>query len=489
MKIHILGDNIRIVALTAAFFLTACSQQLVEMGPPRYENMQDDMAVLTLEAPWSNVVLSLDQIIDLANQRNLDLLVLEQQVLIQDELTGGSVRKWLPQLIWNQELSGRNKNTGSFSQSLDPGVPPAPPSISSQTHVNRFDITLTWNLLDFGISMLRSRQESNKTLILQMGYEKERQKLILEIVKNYWRAVVARYAMRENKVLVERSNALIGAMQKIIDKRLISWADAYKIETDLLKNQPDLYRNEREYYDIIEEMVQQMGLPPGSSFELPEEDNLPVYADLLPIEEIEDMAMMYRPELYSGDLQKLVKADDVKIAMLSAIPGLAFFAGDFFDTNKFLIYSHWLSAGLRVSWDIFRVPERMADKAIAELNEDLVVQQRIAFSMGVITQVRIAYLSYYQAIETYMIVRDLAEAKKRLAVATGRGALRGDTTQAMALSYELDALLSETEALRAYGEVMFALERLNNSMGVPRFFMAEWPTDPRDTIRFENYPL
>lgn len=472
MKIHFLGENIRIVAIAGAFFLTACSQELVELGPPRFENSQDDMAVLTMEAPWSDVVLTLDQIIDIANQRNLDMLVLEQQVLIQDELTEGSVRKWLPQLIWNQELSGRNRNTGSFSQSLDPTVPPAPPSISSQTHVNRYDITLTWNLLDFGISMLRSRQEANKTLILQMGYEKERQKLILEIVKNYWRAVVARFAMRENEGLVEKSNQILAALHKSVEKRLISWADAYRIETDLLKSQPDLYRNQREYYSIIEELVQQMGLPIGSTFEIPEEKSFPLDAHLLTIEEIEDYSLLYRPELYSGDLQEQVKADDVKIAMLSMIPGLAFFSGDFFDSNKFLIYNHWLSAGLRVSWDIFRVPERLSDMHIAKMNKDLVVQERIALSMAVISQVRIAYISYFEAVETYLIVKELAEAKKQLAYASERGALRGDTSNSTALSLQLDALVTETEAVRSYAEVMFSLERLNNSMGIPRFFVA-----------------
>jgi hypothetical protein len=215
-----------------------------------------------------------------------------------------------------------------------------------------------------------------------------------------------------------------------------------------------------------------MGLPLGSSFEIPEEDYLPLDAHLLAIEDIEDYALMYRPELYSGDLQELVKADDVKIAMLSMIPGLAFFSGDFFDTNKFLIYKHWISAGLRVSWDIFRVPERMVDVRVARLNEDLVAQQRIALSMGIISQVRIAYLAYYEAIETYLIVKELAEAKKKLAFAGDRGALRGDTAGSTALSYELDALVTETEALRSYGEVMFALERLNNAMGIPRFFVA-----------------
>lgn len=472
MKIRLVVDKIRISAVAAGFLLTACTQQLVEMGPPRYENMQSDLAVLTMEAPWDNVVLTLDEIIEIANTRNLDMLVLEQQVMIQDELTEGSVRKWLPQLIWNQELSGRNRNTGSFSQSLDPTIPPAPPSISSQTHVDRFDISLTWNLLDFGISMIRSRQEANKTLILQMGYEKERQKLILAIVKNYWRAVVARYAMRENKVRFEKIQEIVANLHRNVDKKLISWVEAYTIETALLRNQPDLYRNEREYHNIIEDMVQQMGLPLGSSFELAEEDQFPLDAQLLTIEEIEDYALMYRPELYSGDIQEKVKADDVKIAMMSMIPGVAFFSGNFFDTNKFLIYNHWLSTGLRVSWDLFRIPERMMDVRIARLNKDLVAEQRIALSMGVISQVRIGYLTYYEAIDTYRLVKEVAEAKKHLAYATERGALRGSISQGDALVTNVDALLAEIDVLRSYGEVMIALELLNNSMGMPRFFVA-----------------
>lgn len=471
-KIHQFADKIRVGAIAAGLFLTACTQELVELGPPRYENMQEDLAVLTMDAPWSNQVLSLDEIIEIANHRNLDLLVLEQQVIIQDELTEGSVRKWLPQLIWNQELSGRNRNTGSFSQSLDPTVPPAPPSISSQTHVDRLDVTLTWNLLDFGISMLRSRQEANKTLILQMGYEKERQKLILAIVKNYWRAIVARYAMRENKARFEKTREIIAGLRKNVDKRLISWSEAYTIETGLLKEQPDLYRSEREYYNIIEEMVQQMGLPLGSSFELPEETEFALDAHLLAIEEIEDYALMYRPELYSGDLQELVKADDVKIAMLSVLPGVAFFSGDYFDSNKFLIYNHWISAGIRVSWDLFRIPERMSDVHVARLNEDLVSQQRIALSMGVISQVRIAYLAYFEAIETYLMVKELADSKKRLAYAMERGALRGANSESDALTLDVDYLLTQIEVLRSYGEVMIALELLNNSMGIPRFFVA-----------------
>ncbi len=194
---------------------------------------------------------------------------------------------------------------------------------------------------------------------------------------------------------------------------------------------------------------------------------------------------MYRPELYSGDLQELIKADDVKIAMLSAIPGVAFFSGDFYDTNKFLIYNHWLSAGLRVSWDLFRLPERMSDMHIAEMNRDLVPQQRVAFSMAVITQVRISYLAYFEAIQNYKNVIELAKAKQQLAFAGERGFLREDTSESTALTFEFDALLSSTEALRAYGEVMFALERLNNSMGTPRFFHCH----KRHKLTFLNFIL
>ncbi len=465
-------------AAIGVFLLTACSPQLVKLGPPRYANMQDDLTILALDAPWKDVVLNLDQVIEIANQRNLDLLVLEQQVVIQDELVVGSVQKWLPQLIYNQELSGRNRNTGSFSQSLEPGVPPAPPSISSTQHTDRFDISLTWNLLDFGISMLRSKQEANKTLILQMGYEKERQKLILEIVKNYWRAIVSRYALRENRVILDNMQDIIKGIESNVEKRLLSWVDGYKIETDFLKNMPDLFRSQKEYQEILQELASQMGLPLGSTFELVEETEFPIYTNLLPIDEIEEYALMYRPELYSGDLQQLVKADDVKIAMISALPGVSFFTGNFYDGNKFLIFNHWLQAGLRVSFDLFRLPERMTDARVAKMSADLVQQQRIALSFAVISQVRIAYLAYLEAIEFYVLMKQLSEAKNRLAIAGQRGFERGDMSGSTALTFQSDALVTATEVLRSYGEVMFALERLNNAIGIPRFFEASFDTPP-----------
>lgn len=473
-------------AAVGVFLLTACSPQLVRLGPPRYANMQEDLTILALDAPWNDVVLSLDQVIEIANQRNLDLLVLEQQVMIQDELVVGSVQKWLPQLIYNQELSGRNRNTGSFSESLDPTVPPAPPSISSTQHTDRFDISLTWNLLDFGISMLRSRQEANKTLILQMGYEKERQKLILEIVKNYWRGIVARYALRENRVIMDNMRGIMKGIEANVENRNLSWIDGYKIETDFMKNLPDLFRSQKEYQEILQELAGQMGIPLGSTFELAEETEFPLYTDLLPIDEIEEYALMYRPELYTGDLQELVKADDVKIAMISALPGVSFFAGNFYDGNKFLIFNHWLQAGLRVSFDLFRLPERMTDAKVAKLSKELVQQQRIALSFAVISQVRIAYLAYLEAVELYLLVKELSEAKSKLAFAGERGFDRGDLAGSTALTFQADALVTKIEAIRSYGEVMFALERLNNALGIPRFFVANSTTPAYPIVLIED---
>ena len=459
-------------AAIGAFLLTACSPQLVKLGPPRYANMQDDLTILTLDAPWNDVVLNLDQVIEIANQRNLDLLVLEQQVVIQDELVVGSVQKWLPQLIYNQEISGRNRNTGAFSESLDPTIPPAPPSISSTQNVDRFDITLTWNLLDFGISMLKARQEANKTLILQMGYEKERQKLILEIVKNYWRAIVARYAARESVEIMKNMRDIIRGISLNVENQNISWLEGYRIETDFIRNMPELFRSQKEYQEILQELAGQMGIPLGTTFELAEETEFPLYTDLLPIDEIEEYALMYRPELYSGDLQELVKADDVKIAMLSAVPGVSFFSGNFYDGNKFLIFDHWLQAGLRVSFDLFRLPERMTDIKVAKYSKDLVQQQRIALSFAVISQVRIAYLAYLEAVELHLIMKELSQAKNRLATAGVKGFGAGDLAGSAALTFQADALVTEIETFRTYGEVMFALERLNNALGIPRFFVA-----------------
>ena len=87
---------------------------------------------------------------------------------------------------------GRDKNTASFSESLIPGVPPAPLSISSETHIELANLEFTWNILDFGVAYYRARQELNGTLMEEMQYNRIRQNLILEVTKQYWKAALAK---------------------------------------------------------------------------------------------------------------------------------------------------------------------------------------------------------------------------------------------------------------------------------------------------------
>ena len=89
---------------------------------------------------------TLDQIIELALLRNLDMLVLDQELEIQREQATGEKLRMLPSLTVSGELSERDKDRASTSSSVITGVTFEGGTISSERITKRWDITMAWNI-------------------------------------------------------------------------------------------------------------------------------------------------------------------------------------------------------------------------------------------------------------------------------------------------------------------------------------------------------
>ena len=171
---------------------------MFQLNARREANALRDLSILLDNSELPCEKLTLADVIEIALKKNVDLQVKAFEYAVQYEASTGECLKMLPNLIANGEWYYRNRNTGSFSESLLAGVPPAPPSISSEQHEARTDLTISWNLLDFGLAYFRSRQERNKAYVLQLEYERLRQNLIVDITRQYWKAIAARKAMEEH---------------------------------------------------------------------------------------------------------------------------------------------------------------------------------------------------------------------------------------------------------------------------------------------------
>lgn len=461
------------VCLCFLMFESCCFRGWEQLENRRVSNLTTDLHALYSNVDIPCVYFSLDDIIELTLNRNIDLVVKQQEYYIQQAVASRDELKMLPLLNLGEQFTTRNKNTGSFSESLVPNVPPAPPSISSEQNDFQWNTTLTWNLLDFGISYFRARQEANKAIMAWFEYQRVQQNLLLEVTRQYWKAMAAKKAIDNSYEIIKRIIYYQEKLKINAENRLISETVLLKNNAQLIEIKIQLHGFQKDYHAALAELRVQMGLPTCILFEL-----LPVIESANTVEpddvcELEEFALMNRPELFFRDVEERVMVDEVRVALIQMMPGLVIYGGNQFDSNRFLIWHYWLTAGVQVIRNLLAYPYNYRDEKVAEGRRQLAVLNRLGVSIGVLTQVNLAYLVFYDQLAQYRLIKELQRAKEKLVWTTRKQVEVGESTDAELLLLEAQALFTAIDAVRAYGEVQVALEQLNNALGAPFFYSNE----------------
>ncbi len=461
--------------VTAATLLSSCNcPDYSNMCAIRQANSQTDLDVLYSDVDLPNRPLTYDDIIDITMQRNLNMAVKAQEYAIQQEITTRQRFRMLPGIKFNFEQSGRNENTASSSQSLQPGVPPAPLSISSQQYVQRWDMNLVWNLLDFGLSYYRHRQECNRTMIAQLEYQRLKQNTIVDVSRQYWKGIASKMAMEDSRSLIDKSELQQSNIRRQMESKVISEIQGLRNENQLINIHAQLQGYEKEYHSAKYELAILMGLPPSIDFELASVSNLRTDTIVGNLDELEQYALLNRPELFSADLDEKIRVDEVKAAILQMFPGVELFGGPYHDSNSFLLFNNWLAAGVRATWNLLDSPGFAQEKIIGDKRICLARKNRLQLSVGIMAQVHLAYHVYQDNLVSYMLAKDLESTNKRLLFAAQNEQKQGKLHEADIIKYEAELLFSQINTLKAYGEMENALEQLNNAIGMPQYFRNEF---------------
>lgn len=433
-------------------------------------HLEKDMARINALTPSHTEKLNLDEIIEIAYANNLDLMLKDQEVEIQIQYAIRDQLKMIPQLIANGEISNRNNDLIVSSKSTVPGVPPAPPSISTERHVERYDINLIFNLLDFGLSYFKAQQETKRVLMLAMEYERLRQDLVVDITKQFWKAVAAKVAIEESYELIASAQEFQKRITDQMNHRDISKVNGLKTKADLINLQIQISEFNVDYESGMSELTLLMGLTPCTRFELDYKDDRSIDIELPDVFELETMALLQRPELFARDIEEQITIDEVRYAFLQMLPGAELFAGDWFDSNKYFTHNHWIVAGARATWNIFALPHRYADVKASKKRQDLVRLHRMALSVGVLSQVHLAYILTSQYFEQYQLVHSLEITNQELLLYANNELEAGSLSGSETLFIGLQTLLSKHNAIKAYGDLQISLEQINHAIGSPRYF-------------------
>ena len=427
-----------VLMLLAVIGLSSCAIKPIPLTREEVQSrVQEDRAVLTKDQEPISGPIDLYDAMARALKYNLDARVeLMHKMLAQTQLDL-SHYAMLPRLAANAGFDGRNNFTGGIAQSLITGRQVLEPFTSSERNIFSADLSLSWNVLDFGMSYIRAKQAADDVLIAEEERRRVANRVMQDVRAAYWQAVSAERILPSLKMLDEWVKSALEKAQAVQDEKLSSPLIPLQYKLDLLNTQRYVQQLFRDLSTAKLHLAALINLPPGQEQELvlmvPEREAKEFH---LPpdMTGLEDLALEARPELRMIDYRRRINARETKAAILEMLPSLNLQVGGNYNSNNFLFNNNWAAYAARTSWNllsIFRYPARA--KTI-EAQDRVLHTQTLALTMAILSQVHVS-------------VAQVAQAKKETLTARLYHDTQSQITEQTRLGWQT-ARLSEQAVLR-----------------------------------------
>ncbi len=442
-----------------------------------------DTQTLINEQAVINGPVSLDDAIAIALQNNRErkLRAMESALALGQV----SIAKWsmLPELTASAGYSHRSNYAASASVSFEDGSPESLSSdpsysVSQERSHETESIAFSWNILDFGLSYVRAKQESNRYLISLERERKVAHNITQDVRFAYWRAVSSSRLLQKIEPLIQKATDALNASKQAETAQVTTPIKALYEQRELLDVLRSLQNLRESLVDAKVKLSSLMGLKPGTEFELVDSTapDFTVPTLQINLEDMENIALQNRPELIETYYQERISASETRAAFLQLLPGISVNAGYYHDSNEYLLNNDWTSVGTQVSWNLLDVFSLGAKKDIAKTKEELAKQRRLASSLAVLTQVDLANVTYKQAVYTYTLADNYMNVSQRILNQANNQNKAGNTSQLDLIRESLNSVLAELRRDVAYANVQNSYGRIFVSMGmdlVPENYLAK----------------
>lgn len=454
--------------LALAAFLSACA---VTPEPAtdqeRTARATEDMSKLFVGQEPIRKPISLYEAIARALKYNLDQRLKIMERALADGQLDVNEYSLLPRLAASAGYSRRSNERGSNSRSLITGEESLEVSTSEDQGVTTGSLSLSWNILDFGMSYFRAKQSAEEALISEERRRKVVQNIMLDVRDAYWRAVSAESLLPPLRKLIGQIEDALSRSRTADARRLVPPRQALTFQRDLLDQLRELNLIRRRLVLAKISLAALINLRPGEDFALEIPNKLDIVSQPIktPVEKLEMIALIDRPEIREEDYRKRISQIDVHRAMLSLIPGIEFQVGGDYDSNSFLAHNTWASYGATITQNLFSYLSAPTRIKFAKTALKVADARRLALSMAIVAQVQIAYRRYIITREEEMLAQRILLVDERMT------SVVNDENKAAAVD-ELELIRNQTNvmvsSLRrdiAIADVQNAYGRLVNSIG------------------------
>lgn len=372
----------------------------------------------------------------------------------------------LPKLAASAGYTARDKDNASSSQNIATGEQSLAPSISTEKQDRMADLSLSWNVLDFGVSYYTAQQQADRVLILEQRKRRVGQQLVQQVREAWWQAAGAQQ-------LQGRIDTLLAQAQSALE-------DAREVESLKLRSPLEALNYQRQLLDVIRQLTAVrsalaqakprlaalMNISPGLDFSVAVSDDMPVPKLGIPVDKMEDIALLNRPEMVEANYSQRISALETRKAIAKLLPGIELSVGQSYDSNKFLTNNAWGYAGLRVSWNLLNLFNAGPITKAAEAEKQVNDAQRLALSMAVLTQVNIAWLDYEGKTKQFELERQLNTVDQTIYEQTRHAVESGASARLQGILADANAVYSSLRLYQSYGALQNAYGQMGASLGL-----------------------
>lgn len=405
------------LALAVGTFLSACSVTKMEPLDPEIVAQQTSADKEIINAGKAG----LDKPIDVydamarALQYNLDgrLKMMEEAMAIG----AADVAEFdmLPRMAANAGYTGRSNTQASSSYSIISRQQSLEPSTSTDLDRRTADLTMVWNVLDFGVAYYSTKQSGDRAQIAAERKRKVTQNTLQEVNSAYWRAVAAERLLGRIDPLMERVKKAQSDSAQLEAMRMRSPVEVLTYQKLLLETLSQLEAQRKSLKEAKIQLAALIGIPPGVPYSLVIPDcsyRIPEITSTM--EQFEEHAFSHRPEIMEERFNKRISTYETKKAIARMFPGIEFSVGGHYDSNSYLTNNRWGDYGSQVTWNLTNLFSGPANKRYAEAGEQVADSRRQALSMAVLTQLYVARANYDESLRQFMNSEKILSLDKKI---------------------------------------------------------------------------
>lgn len=397
--------------LCLVILLTGCSVTPAPISvSDRFEEAQRDIKELFASQESLEGALDFDQALARGFKYNLDYRIkLVNSALQAGQLTVAQMTMF-PSLSTTGSLYKRNNASASFG--ITPNGQQTDVLTSTPNTLRSLREGLSWNILDFGVSYVKAKQQGDRVMIAKEESRKQLQQLAQDIRISYWKAYSAQQLFGE---VIDFQNELAKAklnLERALKDKLVPKEELLNYQAALLESDRNLiqlkYKLEKATLDLkhllnipLDQKIV-LARPPGVVSHMQD------YRDI-DFRKLDAITLVNRPELRGQDYQKHIAELGVKLAIVQALPGITLNEGWNYNSNKFLVNPTWVDRSIDVSWNLLNLASLPANYSATKIQVKYEQLKLMALTLTVLTETRYAYAHYDSVAKEYVVVHKLTE--------------------------------------------------------------------------------